>query len=129
MEFQVLAAESGWNEEALHGVFVNRLSKCMKDELALKVKPDSLDQLISLAFMLDNRIREQRKDRASQPQALFTSSSLLHSSASPTPEPHLHPRIMSPNSKSPWEEPMQLGRTRLTPAERSRPAHASVMLG
>lgn len=83
----VLAAESRWNEEALKGVYVNGLGEQMKDELALKVESDCHDQLISLATRLDNHIREQRKERASQTQAPFTSRSLLHSSANPAPEP------------------------------------------
>lgn len=53
MEFRVLAAKSDRNEEALEGVFVSAISDRMKDELALKVESDSLDQLISLAIRLD----------------------------------------------------------------------------
>lgn len=34
IEFRSLAVESGWNEEALHGAFLNSLSEELKDELA-----------------------------------------------------------------------------------------------
>ena len=33
VEFRTLAAESGWNEEALQGVFQNALSSKLKDRL------------------------------------------------------------------------------------------------
>lgn len=35
IEFRILATESGWNEFALQGAFVQGLSKEIKDELAI----------------------------------------------------------------------------------------------
>ncbi|XP_062923390.1 cadherin-1-like [Mobula hypostoma] len=49
VEFRTLAAGSGWNDEALQGVFRNGLSDMVKDELAASDDTDSLDSLISLA--------------------------------------------------------------------------------
>lgn len=57
--FRVLAAESGWDEEALQGVFLNGLCKQMKDELAMKDKSYCLDTLISLAIWLDKCMQER----------------------------------------------------------------------
>ena len=65
VEFRTLVAESGWNKEALQGVFLNALGGDIKEELTY------LDQLISLAIRVDNRIRERRRKRA---QHLFTTS-------------------------------------------------------
>lgn len=60
-----MAAESGWNAEALQGVFLKGLSEQVKDELVARVDPASLDILISLAIRTDNRLCERRRERAS----------------------------------------------------------------
>ncbi|XP_035258090.1 uncharacterized protein LOC118219206 [Anguilla anguilla] len=57
-EFRTIAAESGWNDTALQGVFRDGLSEALKDELAAGDDPDNLDALIALlAIKLDNRLR------------------------------------------------------------------------
>lgn len=55
-----MAEEIGWDDSALKGIFVNSLSDFLKDQLATRDEPDSLDGLISLAIRLDNRLRERR---------------------------------------------------------------------
>ena len=57
-EFCNLAAESGRNEEALQEAFRNTLTETLKDELVSRDEPDGLDELISLAILIDNRLRE-----------------------------------------------------------------------
>jgi len=57
--FRTLAVDSGWNEEALLGVFLRALSKPIKDELVLHDAPANLNYLISLAIRLDNQMREK----------------------------------------------------------------------
>ena len=59
----MLAAESGWNTEALHSAFLNRLREVLKDELASQDNPDTLDKLIVLAIRIDNWLRERRRER------------------------------------------------------------------
>lgn len=61
-------AESEWNDEALWGVFVSGLSEAIKDERAAREETDPLEELITLAIKLDNRLCERCKDRASHPQ-------------------------------------------------------------
>uniref|UniRef100_A0A8D0CUG7 Gypsy retrotransposon integrase-like protein 1 n=1 Tax=Sander lucioperca TaxID=283035 RepID=A0A8D0CUG7_SANLU len=63
VEFRTLAAVSGWNDEALQGVFINALSETLKDELVSHDESPTLDNLISLTIRLDNRIRERRRER------------------------------------------------------------------
>lgn len=63
VEFRTLAAESGWNDEALHGVFQQALSETIKDELMSRDEPQTLEELISLAICIDNRRRERRRER------------------------------------------------------------------
>ncbi|KAK0132042.1 Retrotransposon-like protein 1 [Merluccius polli] len=60
------AAESGWNEEALQGVFQNALSSELKDRLTSWEEPADLDHLISLAIHMDNRLRERRRERGTR---------------------------------------------------------------
>ncbi len=120
VEFRTVAAESGWNAEALLGVFLKGLSDQLKDELAARDDSTSLDALITLAIRIDNRLCERRRERASShlstpaslpsPQS-STSHSPAHAPAScAIPTSHAHSSLE--------EEPMQLGQTRLSPAER-----------
>ena len=46
------------NTEALHSAFLKGLSKVLKDELASRDNPDTLDELIVLAIRIDNRLRD-----------------------------------------------------------------------
>nr|CBN81752.1 Pol polyprotein [Dicentrarchus labrax] len=120
VEFRILAAESGWDEEALQTVFVHGLSEVMKDELAARDSAASLDELISLAIRLDNRLRERQRERRGRPQA-SPFPALPRATISVGPQlaaPSKHPSSQIP--PEPVEEPMQLGRTRLTQAERQR---------
>ena len=64
VEFRTLAVESGWNEEALHGVFLNALGTDVKDELTSREESSDLEHLIALAIRVDNRLRERRRERA-----------------------------------------------------------------
>uniref|UniRef100_A0A8C5HTM3 Gypsy retrotransposon integrase-like protein 1 n=3 Tax=Gouania willdenowi TaxID=441366 RepID=A0A8C5HTM3_GOUWI len=64
VEFQALAATSGFNDPALQRSFYRGLSEALKDELATKEEVGSLEALISLAIRLDNRLRERRRERA-----------------------------------------------------------------
>ncbi|XP_072134918.1 uncharacterized protein [Mobula birostris] len=119
VEFWTLAANSGWNDEALRGVYRNGLSDMVKDELAATDDTDSLDSLISLATRLDNRLQERHRETTGCPPPLTTPR---HSFPSParTSLSRPGPRVArSPAvSTAQGEEPMQLGRNRLFPAER-----------
>lgn len=100
ISFRTLAAVSGWNDTALVSAFHHGLSDPIKDGLASIGCPTVLETLISHAIRLDNRIRERSRD-PSFPYLTASSWS-------------------SPNSASDCPEPMQIGRTRLTAAERER---------
>uniref|UniRef100_A0A674MXQ5 Gypsy retrotransposon integrase-like protein 1 n=1 Tax=Takifugu rubripes TaxID=31033 RepID=A0A674MXQ5_TAKRU len=66
IRFRILAARSGWNDAALQGVFTQGLSDDLKDELAAREQPETLEALIGLATRLDNRLRERRRQRMSE---------------------------------------------------------------
>ena len=57
VEFQTLAVESGWNEEALQGVFLNALGSDVKDELTSREESSDLEHLIALAIRVDSLAR------------------------------------------------------------------------
>uniref|UniRef100_A0A3B5PP23 Retrotransposon gag domain-containing protein n=1 Tax=Xiphophorus maculatus TaxID=8083 RepID=A0A3B5PP23_XIPMA len=107
VEFRTLGTEAGWNEPALKGAFQQALNDRLKDELACRDEPDSLDELINLAIRIDNRLRTRSRSSNSQSsQFSFGRGSSSSDSSSP------------PIQNQP--EPMQLGRARLTPEERQR---------
>lgn len=119
VDFRILAEETGWDELALKGTFTNSLSETIKDQLASRDEPGSLDELISLAIRIDNRLRERRKERDSishNPRVSCFRSPVEASSG------------QSPPPNEPEPEPMQIGRTRLTPEERQRRYTAKVCL-
>uniref|UniRef100_A0A3B1J8V9 CCHC-type domain-containing protein n=1 Tax=Astyanax mexicanus TaxID=7994 RepID=A0A3B1J8V9_ASTMX len=63
IEFRTLAAESGWNASALASAFHHGLNEDLKDELAHRDSPTTLDDLIELTQRLDNRLRERYRVR------------------------------------------------------------------
>ena len=79
--FRTLAVESGWNEEALQGVFLNVLGSDVKDELTSREESSDLEQLIALAIRVDNRLRERHRERAIRSSP--TSSSMPPAASQP----------------------------------------------
>lgn len=125
IDFRILAAETGWDEKALQGVFFRGLSEEIKDQLAARDETKTLEELISLAIRLDNRLAERRRERAVRksvpPPPLY-----VHQPRQPAPVDHPSPGPSHAASPAPappalsTEEPMQLGRMRLSPEERQR---------
>lgn len=128
IDFRILAAESGWGEAALQTVFSRGLNEELKDELAARDETSSLEELISLAIRLDNRLRERRRERTGKqrfPLPFSQPKSPRPAGQSAPPNPRLEPfpyrdPLPSASSSLSPEEPMQLGRMRLSPAERER---------
>ncbi|CAL9684952.1 unnamed protein product [Knipowitschia caucasica] len=117
IEFRTLAAGSEWNHSARIDAFLHGLSSTLKDQLAPLDLPDDLDELISLVIKIDKRIYERERerfrfnpDRRGNPGA--TSVPSWYASSGPSLP------LSGSESSDPPEEPMQLGRTHLTPAER-----------
>ncbi len=104
------------------GVFFKGLSEQLKDELAVRDETTSLDSLISLAVRLDNRLRERRRERSSQPSVprSFTPPTIHHVASQPSESSAAHQPLPAFPRSPPEPEPMQLGRAHLTPEERSR---------
>uniref|UniRef100_A0A8D0D3W8 Retrotransposon gag domain-containing protein n=1 Tax=Sander lucioperca TaxID=283035 RepID=A0A8D0D3W8_SANLU len=108
IDFWTLAADSRWNEEALQGVFVHGLNPVIKDELALRDEPSNL---------------KREKDGPTHASARTSKVSRICPS---TPRREL-PLFLCPATRD-VEEPMQLGRARLPPAERWRRRQAGECL-
>ena len=119
VDFWTLAADSRWNDPALIAVFTNGLNDQIKDELAARDDPSDLHKLVSLAIKLDNRLRERQREKF--PRFSVSATKSAHRSP-PLParlEQFSGPRFQPP-ARAPEEEPMQLGRTKLTEQERRR---------
>ena len=121
IDFRTLAAESSWNYSSLFDAFHHGLSDRIKDELAARELPDSLESLISLAVRIDSRLRErdrERKDlRSGKQPPSYTALNQQPRSRLGYQE---FPRELQRSAEPSQTEPMQLGRASLTPAERQR---------
>uniref|UniRef100_A0A3B3I1M0 ribonuclease H n=1 Tax=Oryzias latipes TaxID=8090 RepID=A0A3B3I1M0_ORYLA len=111
IEFRTLSADSGWNQPALVDAFYTGLSERLKDHLAPLDLPPELDALVSLASRIDQRLQERQRGRLSAP--LSRPPSLPYA-------PELQPSCSGAVPPPDAVEPMQVGHTRLTPAERQR---------
>ena len=115
IRFRILAADSGWNQDALFDTFLRSLSDDIQDQLAPLDLPSDFESLVDLAIKIDNRLHDRRTERAR------TSMRMLPPRA--RPETTCHPQPPAPAgtvAPASSEEPMQLGRTSLTPEERRR---------
>ena len=111
IQFRTLAAESGWNREALVSTFSHALSEKVKDELASREPPASLEDLISLAIRIDNRICERNREKKQAYTRPMSEEANI-------PHERLNLPLEPLNNDDP--EPIQIGRTRLTSAERQK---------
>lgn len=78
--FRVLLAETGWNDEALYSSFKLALSKHLKDQLATRDEPATLDDLITLSITLHNCLCVRCRDwemRLSNPCLILVPSALV----------------------------------------------------
>lgn len=109
MESGTLAAEVGWDEVVLRAAFLPGLTDQVHN--ALVARPVSLRELIDPTIELDNYQMERRQEhaRSSAPPRV---PALLRSSSPSVPSTR--------PSTCQEDEPMQLGRARLSVVERRR---------
>lgn len=113
IQFRTLATSSGWNTDAQYDAFLNGLSEEVKDQLITQEPPESFDDLVDRAIRIDNRLRQR------QGGGFFTRP-LSVPSGTNTPRQST-PGLQSAPPPAPSDvEPMQIDRTRLSPAERQR---------
>lgn len=122
ISFRILAAQSGYGDRALCGLFRRGLNISLKDELATRDDSGSLEDLIRLALVLDNRLRERerergdvREDARSHPRRAGSRPASRESWRPSRPE-----QLSSTRTTDTDEVPMQLGGGRLGLEERWR---------
>ena len=127
VEFRTLAAESGWNDEALQGAFHKALNDDIKDEIASRDDSNNLDELIRSSIRLDNRLRERKRERAFRAQRGGSTSGVPPQGPAPfqvlPPSGAPSPRGSEPRRETQNEvqfEPMEVARAHLSPEEKTR---------
>lgn len=109
IDFSTLAEQAKWGEEALKSALLTNINEEIKNELMLRELPSSLDALLVLCMRVDDQVRAHRSARARSGHAP------LDFCGTPTAA---HGSCDADTGDG--EEPMQLGRSRLSPAERQR---------
>ncbi len=103
IQFRTLAAECEWNERAQWDMFLHGLADRIQREIEVVELPPGLDELVDLALRVDARLqqRDLRGRRRLTPGEFFlgAGNTVSHSSV---------------------DEPMQVGRARLSREERDR---------
>lgn len=105
IEFRTLATEAGWEGECLMTTFYHGLQDHLKDALVNREWGRTLEELITLTSELDLRSRERRRERMASSQ-FFVSLPKAPGTSRPPPREA--------------EEPMQLGRSRISQEEKER---------
>lgn len=114
IEFRTLAADSAWNDAALYDTFYGGLAEQLKDTLASQAKPKTLKDLFEAITRLDGRYRERQLERSRTFRSSGPYSRLPRPLAVRRPVAETRPPTQA-SYDSP--EPMQLGRSRLSPEE------------
>ena len=114
LEFRTLAADSGWDNNALRSAYKRGLSEEIKD-LLVRDQLVSFQDLITLAIRMDERLREQRLERAQRPGSSARTFGVRPAgpdviAQAPTSVPPLTQPHILPARPSGEDEPMQLGR-------------------
>ena len=140
-EFRSLAVESGWNDQALLTAFLSGLNRTVGREIALRGDQNSLDEAISTAIKISDQMAQWQAEpfpsRSSTssawqaepfPSRSATSSAGVRGNSGYLPDEPRHPVPQVLSSGPPDEEPMQLGRTRLSTDERLRRVNSGACL-
>lgn len=109
IDFRTRASLSSWNSAAQVDAFLHSLAEYIKDELVSHEVPSTLDGIIELAIRIDLRIQVRRRERR---QGAFHRQASAQFRGPPTSSSSF------PSQQMVEPEPMQLGRTALTPEER-----------
>lgn len=115
VEFWMLAEETGWGKPALISTLLNNVCDELKGELLTKELPASLDDVISLCIKVDERLRARRGLRnfnTHKPPGCMEMASSRGTVGGGV--------LREREDETEGEQPMQLGRFRLSPEERHR---------
>ncbi|KAL0149444.1 hypothetical protein M9458_055232 [Cirrhinus mrigala] len=123
-KFRTLSVQTTWSDAALRTAYYEGLSIRLKDELAVRELPDTLEGMIQLALRVDQRMRHHphrtnpvsRSSTGTIPRTRTLDSPVTYAVAAPSPPPPIASEAHSTGAG----EPMQIGRTSLSAAERAR---------
>ncbi|KAI2652558.1 Transposon Tf2-9 polyprotein [Labeo rohita] len=123
-EFRTLSVQTTWSDAALRTAYYEGLSIRLKDELAVRELPETLEGMIQLALRVDQRMRHSshrtnpvfRSSTGTTPCTRALDSPVTYAVAAPSPPPPIASKAHSSGAG----EPMQIGRTSLSAAERAR---------
>ena len=123
-EFRALAVESGWNEQALLTAFQTGLNRTIGREMALRKEQLSLDEAITTAIKISDQLAQWQ----AEPSPSGPTAPPVGGNGAIRPAESRYPLPPAESTGSLGEEPMQLGRARLTPDERLRRRKMGVCL-
>ena len=113
-EFNLLAGDTGFNDEALREAYRRGLSPEIKDLLIFAEPPATLLELIALSIRIDNRVAERRAERRSS-ASVFTRLGPIPSptaTAPPRTQPitpaSVHPAPSSMTQPASTSRPMEI---------------------
>lgn len=86
-DFRRLQAIISWNDAALRHQFYSGLKDNVKDKLAESERPDNLDELITLAIRIDNRLHERKLEKYVRSNTSASTKPSLHTTPSAPPPP------------------------------------------
>ena len=119
IRFRTLATDSGWNEESLFDAFLYGLAEPIRDQLVNRDLPEKVDSLIELTAKIDKNLQDRGRSRPGY-AAPFQRGQRATSQQSWRAPARFSPASDAPAPSTEGEEPMQLGRTKLSPEERQR---------
>lgn len=110
IDFGILAEETGWGQEALMRALLNNVCEALMSELMLRELPSSLDALMTLWIRVDEHLRAHWSTQDPPFRDLPARGAAMREPRTPDELGH----------GGGEEEPMQLGCSRLSAAERNR---------
>lgn len=119
IDFRTRALQSQWNAAAQTDAYLLGLNDYIKDELVSHDLPSSLDKLIELATKLDRRIQARRQEKRQR---------LPERRPVQRPRPPVDQLGHIPTAPEGGPEPMQVGRTSISPEERERRRQGNLCL-
>ncbi|CAJ0945806.1 unnamed protein product [Ranitomeya imitator] len=103
VQFRTLASELNWSDKALIPIFWRGLADHVKDALATREVPATLEELITVSTRIDLRFNERRLERAQCRQRFRLAPTFAKPLESPVlvPESHEAREVSQVGSKSP----------------------------
>ncbi|KAI1286159.1 hypothetical protein F5Y03DRAFT_154390 [Xylaria venustula] len=63
IQFKLISNKLNWDERVLIAVFENGLKDSVKDVICLRDRPATLEEYITMAVRIDNRLYERRQEK------------------------------------------------------------------